>query len=119
MTNDIDADAPLPVEQLKRWISPTTFTWIQKYDEDLAKWKKDNELEMAGNGASLFDTEDDSQEENRYRVRVWCTSKTNADGVFRDAWLEESGKVTEEEEGSLRILFIFSTVSVGYGDILW
>eukprot|EP00977_Amphora_coffeiformis_P004525 scaffold976_cov161-Amphora_coffeaeformis.AAC.3 len=119
MTADIDADAPLPLEQLKRWFSPTTFSWIQKHDEDLAAWKKDNELEIAGNGADLFDNDDDSDEEHKYRVRVWCTSKTIADGVFRDAWMEEGKMVNQDEEGSVRVLFMFSTASVGYGDILW
>lgn len=117
MTTELDADAPLPLEQLKRWVSPATFSWIQKHDEDLAAWKKDNELEIAGNGADLFDTDVDNDEDHKYRVRVWCTSKTIADGVFRDAWMEGDNK--EDEEGSVRVLFMFSTASVGYGDILW
>lgn len=134
-----DNNAPLALRDLCRWLLPTALKWIQEAEDREAAWLKENEIELKANGADLFpnnsddddDDDDDINEKDknnpyRYRVRAWCTSRWNPDGIFQEDWerppLSQRSKQQEddkEETDGVRIIYILSESWQGYGDILW
>ena len=120
---DASGNAPLALAELKQWVSEATVDWLQDAENEEAAWRAENEVEIAGNGAALFAEEHDSDEEKdptKYRVRVWCTSRSNPDGIFKDPWISPSQEDNVGDKSKeVRVVYILSESWQGYGDILW
>lgn len=139
-------NSPLSLDELSRWVLPATLDWIRESDENEAAWQAANATELAGNGANLFASseedkdDDDKKDPFKYRVRTWCTSRTNPDGVFKYEWEQpqplasQSSSIQKNNNGSVNsnnknkeedetrsqlIIYILSESWEGYGDILW
>ena len=134
-TTTTDNNAPLALDELSRWVLPATLEWIRRADQEQAAWQAAHATELAANGADLFanndsdDEEDDKNNPYKYRVRTWCTSRTNPDGVFQYEWEQPTSALSAQssailnddknDETGVRIIYILSESWQGYGDILW
>jgi hypothetical protein len=85
-------DAPLPLLELKRWISEDVFSWIQQGDEKQEKLKKELEENSAFNS-------DDESTANR-RVQEWSSSSIHPNGIggFRSL-REGKGEECDDSDG--------------------
>ena len=131
--NNNNSNAPLALQELRSWLLPTALEWIQQAEEREAAWLIANETELEANGADLFandGSEDDEKDDPyKYRVRAWCTSRTNPDGIFQEDWERPSQRSNpnnndkeeddNEEAGGVRIIYMLSESWQGYGDIVW
>jgi predicted nicotinamide N-methyase len=129
-TNKDNGTRPLPLSELKRWMSEDVFLWIREGDEKQLKLDKELEEHAYMNASNLFgETESDSEEEEnrRRRVQHWSSSTTSPDGVggFQQRKSSSSSVVKTEVRGSgdghgdVNIVFILSDSYEGFGDILW
>ena len=110
-------DAPLPLSELKRWISEDVFSWIQQGDEKQEKLKKELEENSAFNS-------DDESTANR-RVQEWSSSSIHPDGIggFRSL-REGKGEECDDSDGgtnehAVKIVCTLSESYQGFGDTLW
>ena len=82
--NDGD-DSPLPLSQLRRWMSQETAEWIQKGDEKQAELEKELEENAALNASNLFGSNLDSEFEEATRktrrVQCWSSSSKHIDVI--------------------------------------
>lgn len=133
-TNNNNSNAPLALQELRPWLLPAALEWIQQAEDREADWLKANETELEANGADLFadnDNSDNEEKDDPYksRVRAWCTSRTNPDGIFQEDWERPSQRSKpnnndkedddKDEIGGVRIIYMLSESWQGYGDILW
>jgi len=114
-------NAPLPLSQLRPWISEETYDWIAKADVKDAAFKQLMEDEGANNVAGLFDDEDDEEEAISDRVQRWASSSKNPNGIGGYQNTESTGSNDEDEggEGAMQVLFVLSDSWEGFGGLLW
>lgn len=102
---------PLPLTDLKAWLSDESYRWIEEDDINQAKFQKELEEEASPN---LFG--DDDSDSGIERVQEWRSSSTHPDGVggfhTTDGPAELSGEC-------IAIKFILSESYEGFGDTLW
>jgi len=119
-----NASAALPLSELRPWISKETFLWIEQADKKEAEFKKVMDDEGADAVAGLFDNDDDEDDAITDRVQSWSSSLVNPNGIGGYQGNDGTGEVTgvneeEQEEGSLRVLFVLSESWEGFGGLLW
>ena len=134
--NKVDGTRPLPLSELKRWMSEDVFLWIKEGDEKQQQLDKELEENAYMNASNLFgEAESDSEEEENRRRRVlhWSSSTTSPDGVggFQQRKSTSSSSVVRDyykvpgngdgdgDDGGIKIVFILSDSYEGFGDILW
>jgi len=129
--NKDDGTRPLPLSELKRWMSEDVFLWIKEGDEKQQKLDEELEANAYMNASNLFgEVESDSEDEEnrRRRVQHWSSSTTSPDGVggFQQRKSSSSSVVKDKvpgsgdgDDGGVKIVFILSDSYEGFGDILW
>eukprot|EP00980_Cylindrotheca_fusiformis_P001167 scaffold321_cov95-Cylindrotheca_fusiformis.AAC.8 len=125
----VDPDAPLPLSELKRWMSDEDAAWIQKGDEKQAALEKEMEENAAYNASNLFGSELDEDiattinDRPVTRVQQWCSSTIHKDGIggFDPTKNDEEEETTssDEDEHVVKLVFILSESYEGFGDTLW
>jgi predicted nicotinamide N-methyase len=107
--------APIPLHELRKRVSPKTYQWLQEYDEKEAKYLETINETMGAR--SIFHKLDEQEYEN-IRVREWCSSSLNADGVggYHHSCQDDDAQV---EDSALRVKYILSDAGGGHGDDLW
>lgn len=119
-----DADAPLPLSTLKRWMSEETAAWIQEGDEKQAQLEKEMEENAAYNASNLFGSKLDEEITTNppTRVQQWCSSAIHMDGIGGYDPGETSTTTKEgndDDEHAVKLVFILSESYEGFGDTLW
>ena len=139
-TNNGCDGAPLPLSELKRWMSDDLFSWIKEGDEKQEQWEKELEetahMRIFGEIGSDSDDGDDDDDDltniiskkekkNRRRIRHWSSSTTSPDGVggFQPRKSSTShdnhDNENQDDEGGVQIVYMLSDSYEGFGDILW
>ncbi len=141
--NNNDQDSPLPLLQLKKWISNEDYLWIQEGDEKQKAFQKEMEENSAYNVSNLFgddDSDDDDSngddgDENgtndinikKRRVQQWRSSSKCLDGIGgyqpKSASIAIQGNKEEDTDNPstthVKLVFILSESYKGFGDTLW
>lgn len=117
----VDDDSPLPLSRLRRWMSKDVASWIHDGDLKQARLEKELIENAAMNASNLFGSSLDSEFEEATRkgrrVQEWRSSSSNRDGIGGFEPQQPQGK--EQEENSVKIVFILSESYQGFGDTLW
>lgn len=115
---------PLPLVELKPWVSADTYEWLRNYDAEQAAFRRQCEEENPA--PHLFATDDDSDDDDgAERVQCWTSSPTRPDGVggFQEREDAADGAPRDDEGADRRdavsVLFILSESYDGFGDTLW
>ena len=130
-TTSIDDQDELPLQQLKPWVSPSTYDWIQCDDRKRTEFQK----ELQDEPINLFADDGSDNEQEFPRVQQWTSSLTNPDGIggyygnvsdgtARDGDVQSSSENDGDNSGHslgeiVSIVFILSESYEGFGDTIW
>ena len=136
-TNSGNNGGPLPLTELKRWMSEDVHSWIKEGDEKQAQLDRAFEetayQRLFGEyGSDSEDENDDDDEvtkqmsakEKKYlrRIRHWSSSTTSPDGIGgfqpRESSTSSDNNSNESDEG-VQIVYMLSESAEGFGGILW
>lgn len=120
----MDPEAPLELSELRHRVLPWALEWMKKAEDEEKAWQAENEVELNGNGAHLFATPEENEEEepHKYRIRAWYTSPSNPDGYAPENWElphQDTAVNKDAQEWGVRAVYLLSESWQGYGDILW
>lgn len=118
-SSSITNDDPLPLSQLRLWMSEEVHDWIQEGDIKQAELQKELEENAAENVANFFGSESDSDDESNQRVQQWSSSTFNVDGIGGFQSSTRSDENDNDKEDGVKVFFILSESYKGFGDTLW
>jgi Putative methyltransferase. len=106
-------DSPLPLSDLKSWVSEARYKWLEEADAKAAALKLEMEENAAASVTNLFgdDDEEGENETLQRRVHSWSSSKINLDGNVEGH--------CKKEDDSVSIVYVLSDSLAGFGDQVW
>jgi predicted nicotinamide N-methyase len=109
-----DNDAPLPLVDLREWVTPATFAWLEEA-ERLEKLSNSGDEHTV----DLFERQDDG--ETWTRIHEWRSSTSTPDGV--GGYYIDSEDVSSQDDESdarfVKVEYILSSAPGGHGDDIW
>jgi predicted nicotinamide N-methyase len=108
-------DAPLPLKELESLVSASTFEWLEEAEQKDASWEK------IQRSVALFQqlhSAAATAKQTPRRVRYWRSSMMNPDGYGGIEGADEE-LPTDEEEGTLQVVYILSDHWQGFGNQVW
>ena len=125
--NSDKKDGPLPLLELKRWMSDEVFLWIKEGDEKQEELENELEENAYMNASNLFgetESESDDDDVRQRRVKQWSSSVTSPDGIGgfqrrKSSSREHQEVQSSDGDGAVQIVFLLSDSYEGFGDILW
>ena len=116
-SDDDTDDSPLPLEELRLFVSETTFAWLKEADDKESSWNKiQKQIEFFRKQQAA----DSSQTTNEKRVKYWTSSTTDPNGVGGTDREELNVHPGPDAVGMVQVAYLLSDHHwQGFGNQVW
>ena len=113
--------SPLPLAELKRWMSDEVYSWIEEGDKKQEELNKELEENSAYNVSNLFGEQFDKEYDTTVpnRIQCWSSSSTHLDGIGGFQSSSNNSNDLDIEENAVTVVFAYSESYRAHGDMLW